>query len=346
MSWKLEALLRRRLRIPHALVTSSGTHALELALMSLGIQAGDEVVVPSFTFVSTANAVVQIGATPVFSDIEPVNLSINPSSVKRLIGRKTKAIIAVHYAGLPAAMGELLSIARKFRVSLIEDAAQAIGSRWEGRCLGTIGTCGILSFHETKNVTCGEGGAFLTKQPTLARRAELIREKGTNRTIFLQGRVPKYEWCSQGSNYVLSDILAALVLPQLQRLEKIIANRRRIGLRYLEAFQSLEHQGLVRMPHPSSPEGWNWHLFFLIFPSKQERERVQQALRDRGIEAPSHFPPLHLSPYARTHFDCGRGDLPVTEQVSQAILRLPLHSSLGDAEVKYVIHCVRQTLLK
>lgn len=344
VSWSLESLLKEKLKAPYAFATSSGTHALEMALMGLGICPGDEVIVPSFTFVSTANAVVRMGAVPVFADVEPRHLTLDPFSVESLIRKQTKAVIAVHYAGLPCQMKQLLSLCRKRGLPLIEDAAQAVGSQWNGRYLGTLGTCGILSFHETKNITCGEGGAFLTSQRAVALKADLLREKGTNRTAFLQGRVLKYEWRAVGSSFILSDILAALALAQLRRLDELIQARRAIGMKYLVAFEPLERKGLLRLSRPESSEEWNWHIFFLLFPSARIRNRVKEALSAQGIGASTHFPPLHLSPYARTRWKYRPGDLPATEQASKTILRLPMYASLSEAAVDHVIGSVHQAV--
>jgi dTDP-4-amino-4,6-dideoxygalactose transaminase len=298
---------------------------------------------PSFTFVTTATSFALRGATPVFVDIREDTLNLDVEAVAAAIGPATKAIVAVHYAGVACDMDALTRLAADAGVTLIEDAAQAIMSERDGRPLGAIGELGALSFHETKNVTCGEGGALALMDPELAQRAEVIREKGTNRTAFLRGEVDKYTWVAEGSSYVLSDVLAALLDAQLDKMAEIQSRRARVAARYRSELADWASRHGVRLP-PCLPDRVdNAHLFYLLYPGERERDRALQLLRSCGVQAAFHYVPLHAAPHGRA-LGLDRAPLPVTERVAATLLRLPLHPLLSDGDVERVVDAVRRTL--
>jgi dTDP-4-amino-4,6-dideoxygalactose transaminase len=338
---RVEALLAERMGATRVLLTTSGTHALELALLALGIGPGQEVICPSFTFVSSANAVLRAGARPVFAEIEETTLGLDADDVERRVTPRTAALIPVHYAGVAPDMEALLDVARRHGLRVVEDAAQGLAASWRGRALGTIGDAGCLSFHETKNVTCGEGGALVVSDPEVARRAEIAREKGTNRAAFLRGEVDRYTWVAEGSSYVLSDLLAAVLLAQLAKLDAIQSRRAAVVARYRESLSGWARDRGVRLP-PELPERTpNHHIFYLLYPDERRRDEALRSLRARGIAATFHYVPLHSAPHARA---IGiHGSLPVTDRVAARLLRLPLHPLLSGEEVERVVAAVRET---
>jgi dTDP-4-amino-4,6-dideoxygalactose transaminase len=338
---RVEARLASQLGASRVLLTTSGTHALELALLALGIGPGQEVVCPSFTFVSSANAVLRMGARPVFADIEETTLGLDPADVERRLTPRTVGLIPVDYAGVAPDMEALLGLARARGLRVVEDAAQGLAATWRGRALGTLGDAGCLSFHETKNVTCGEGGALVVADPEIARRAEIAREKGTNRAAFFRGEVDKYTWVAEGSSYVLSDVLAAILEAQLDKLEEIQSRRAAVVARYREGLAGWAAERGVRLP-PELPErGPNHHLFFLLYPEPRLRDAALVSLRAQGVMATFHYVPLHSAPHARS---LGlEVDLPVTDRVAATLLRLPLHPRLTPGEVDRVVAAVRDT---
>lgn len=340
----VEALLREMLGVEHALLTTSCTHALELAFMVLDIGPGDEVLLPSFTFVSTANAILRCRARPVFVDIDEASLMLDPQKVKEAITPKTKAIICVHYARLAAPMEALLDIADRHRLTLIEDAAQGIGARWNERALGTIGDFGCISFHETKNIVCGEGGVLLLHDDRWARQAEIMREKGTNRSAFLRGEVDKYLWLAMGSSYVLSEVLAAILLKQLQKVDAITERRRAIFDWYYDRLQGMAKEG--RLTLQSTPEGSepNGHIFAFRVRDESERDRCLAEMRNRGIHATFHYVPLHSSPFGQDELGYRPEDLPVTERVAKTLTRLPLYPGLTEPELNYIVEVLDELL--
>lgn len=334
---RLEKAMARDLGAKHVLLTTSGSHALELAMAVLELGPGDEVILPSFTFSSVANAVLRQKAKPVFCDVLEDTLNIDPADAARRITKRTRAIIPVHYAGVACDMKALRAIARPRRIALVEDAAHAVGASAGGKALGSIGAAGCMSFHATKNVTCGEGGAFITSDDELARRAEWFREKGTNRSEFLRGEVRKYTWVSEGSSYVLSDLLASVLEVQWARRREINRERGVLYARYMERLAPLQSERRLRLP--SIPAGCisSYHLFHILLPTKARRDRVQAALRADGIGAAFHYQPLHASPFGRS---LGRQPrLPVTESAADRLLRLPLYAGLKPAAVDRV--CAR-----
>jgi dTDP-4-amino-4,6-dideoxygalactose transaminase len=333
--------LERSLGCTRALLTHSCTAALEMAAILCDIQAGDEVIVPSFTFVSTANAFVLRGARPVFVDIRSDTLNMDERQLERAITPKTKAIVPMHYAGGPCAMDAIMEIADPNGLWVVEDAAQALLSTYRGRFLGTIGHLGCLSFHETKNIISGEGGALLVNDPGLAERAEIIREKGTNRNRFFAGKVDHYTWTDIGSSFLPSEMVGAFLFAQLEQAEKIIAARRRIFDLYHRSLRSLEEEGLVRLPSIENDSVSNGHLFYLIARTTEERKRLIEHLGVRQILAVIHYVPLHSSPAGKRY---GRvsGELTVTEDLSGRLLRLPLYYEMSDEDVGRVVTSVKE----
>jgi dTDP-4-amino-4,6-dideoxygalactose transaminase len=340
---KVEKALAERLGVQHVLLTTSCTHALELALLALGVGPGQEVVCPSFTFVSTANAVLRVGARPVFADIEETTLGLDPADAERRLSPRTAALLPVHYGSVACDMPRLLELARARNLFVVEDAAQALGASLDGRALGSLGDAGAFSFHETKNVSCGEGGALAIRDPAVARRAEIIREKGTNRSAFLRGEVDKYTWVSEGSSYVLSDLLAALLFAQLGRFDEIHARRAAVSQRYREALGPWADRNGVRLFPDLSLAGrrYNDHVFCLLFPDPGARDHCIQFLRSRGVGATFHYVPLHSSPHARS-FGLEQ-QLPVTDRIAERLLRLPLYALLTGAELERVVEAILES---
>jgi dTDP-4-amino-4,6-dideoxygalactose transaminase len=336
---RVEERLAQLLGARRVLLTTSCTHALELALLALGIGRGQEVICPSFTFVSTANAILRVGARPVFADIEDRTLGLDAGDLERRLGPKTAAVLPVHYAGVAPDMDAILGLARAHRLRVVEDAAQALGASFRGKALGTQGDAGCLSFHETKNITCGEGGALVLDDPETAARAEIIREKGTNRSAFLRGEVDKYTWVAEGSSYILSEVLAALLDAQLDKFAEIQARRARVATRYQAGLETWARSRGVRLPLPVPERESNHHIFYLLFPDEAGRDACLQALRARGVMASFHYIPLHSSPQGRA-LGLDGGDLPVTDRVAGTLLRLPLHPLLTDEDVERVVSAV------
>jgi dTDP-4-amino-4,6-dideoxygalactose transaminase len=339
---KVEARLQRLLGVRRVLLTTNCTHAMELALLALGIGPGHSVICPSFTFVSTANAILRVGARVVFADIEERTLGLDPADVERRIQGDTTALLPVHYGGLAAEMGTLLDLAGARRLKVIEDAAHALGASYRGQALGTLGEAGCFSFHETKNLTCGEGGALALHDEELAQRAEIVREKGTNRSAFLRGQVDKYTWVAEGSSYVLSEVLAALLDAQLDKMDRIQAARASVTAAYRERLGAWAERHGVTLPPQDVERHTNHHIFYLLFPTGALRDRALSAVRAEGVMATFHYVPLHSSPQGRA---LGHdGALPVTESVAARLLRLPLHPRLDENDVTRVVHAVERSL--
>ena len=335
--------LERETGAAKALLTHSCTGALEMAALLSDLQPGDEVILPSFTFVSTANAVVLRGAIPVFVDIRPDTLNLDEARVEGAITGKTRAIIVVHYGGVACEMEAFETIAQRNGLLLIEDAAQALLSTYRGRPLGAIGSLGAVSFHESKNVVSGEGGALLVNDPQLIPRAEVIREKGTNRASFFRGQVDKYTWVDIGSSYLPSEITAAFLYAQLEAARTLTDDRLRVWNRYHGAFAALERVGIVRRPIVPSECGHNAHLYYLLLSNLAERTELIARLKDRGVRALFHYVPLHDAPagrrYGRVH-----GSLEVTSNTSDRLVRLPLWPGLDDNSIDRVVECVHEAV--
>lgn len=332
---RCHAWLEARTGARKALLTHSCTAALEMAAILADVGPGDEVIMPSYTFVSTANAFVLRGAVPVFVDITPDTLNLDPSHVESALTARTRAIVPVHYAGVGCEMDEILGLAARHDLLVIEDAAQGVMSRYRGRPLGSIGHLAAVSFHETKNVISGEGGALLVNDERFAARAEIIREKGTNRGSFFRGEVDKYTWVDIGSSFLPSEIIAAFLHAQMEQAEALTRRRLAIWQRYHEAFADLEAEGIVRRPCVPPHCEHNAHMYYLLLRTADERTAVLAALKRRGVGAIFHYVPLHSSPagrrYARAH-----GTLAVTDDVSERIVRLPLWPGVEEVQDEVV----------
>lgn len=337
----VSAFIENNYGVKKVLMTTSGTHALDMAAILAGLEPDDEVIMPSFTFSSTANAVLLRGAKPVFAEITAETLNIDSDDIENKITVKTKAVIPVHYAGVACDMDRIMAIAAKHGLKVIEDAAQGVNAQYRGRYLGTIGDYGCYSFHGTKNYTCGEGGALLINRENtqIIEKAEIIRQKGTNRCHFLQGNVDKYNWLDTGSSYSPSDLLMAVLLAQLEAVPEITAKRKAVYTAYRNAFEPYEKQGILKMmeiPPDCTP---NYHIFWVIFSSQAIRDMVLNGLKGRGVAASFHFLPLHSSPMGET-MEYQPDDLPVTENSAKCLLRLPLYAGMTEAELHYVIRSV------
>jgi len=336
---RCHAYLEDALGVPKVLLTTSCTHALEMAALLLDIQPGDEVIVPSFTFVSTVNAFVLRGATPVFLDIRPDTLNLDESLLASAITPRTRLIALVHYAGVACELDPILEIAAHYDLHVVEDNAHGLFASYKGQPLGSFGTFACQSFHETKNVTCGEGGALLINDPEFIPRAEIIREKGTDRSRFFRGQVDKYTWVDLGSSYLPSDLLAAFLYAQLENSPGIQARRQAIWQRYSEGLNAWAASHGVRLPYVPDHCQQSYHMFYLLLPDEGMRQALIDHLRQRGILAVFHYLPLHLSSMGQ-RFGGRPGDCPVTEDVSQRLLRLPFYNSLSHTDQDTVIEAI------
>lgn len=332
---KCHELLEQNLKIPKALLTTSCTHALEMAALLLDIKPGDEVIVPSFTFVSTINAFVLRGARPVFVDIRSDTLNMDEGLLEQHITPNTRAIVPVHYAGVGCEMDPIMEIAERYDIAVVEDNAHGLFGKYKGRYLGTYGCLATQSFHETKNFTCGEGGALLINDPDFIERAEIIREKGTNRSRFFRGQVDKYTWVDIGSSYLPSDILAAFLYAQLEVWEQIQVKRQRIWRYYKGRLQDWAQQYGIQLPFvPGNCES-SFHMFQILMPTVDLRDSMIGHLRERGVNTVFHYLPLHLSEYGQ-RYNSQPGDCPITENVSGRLLRLPFFNDLHEANQERV----------
>ncbi|MCX4268813.1 MAG: dTDP-4-amino-4,6-dideoxygalactose transaminase [Lachnospiraceae bacterium] len=318
-----------------ALLTTSCTHAIEMAAILLNIKEGDEVIMPSYTFVSTADAFVMRGAKVVFVDIRPDTMNLDENLIETAITEKTKAIVLVHYAGVSCEMDRIMEIAKKYHLAVVEDAAQGMMASYKGQALGTIGDFGCISFHETKNYSMGEGGALFIKKENYIEEAEIIREKGTNRSKFFRGEIDKYTWVMYGSSYLPSDINAAYLYAQLEVADQINEDRRKSWNQYLELLKPLKNAGRIELP--VIPEGCihNAHMFYMKVKDIEERTKLLQYLKENGISAVFHYIPLHTAPAGKKY---GRfsGEDRYTTKESEKLLRLPMYYGLKEKEVEYV----------
>lgn len=312
-----------------ALITHSCTAALEMAAILCNLQPGDEVILPSYTFVSTANAIVLRGATPVFVDIDPLTLNISPTAIEQAVSPKTKAVFVVHYAGFPADMDEITAICEQNNLIVVEDAAQALGSTYKGRNAGSLGDLAAFSFHETKNLISGEGGALTINNTEFTERAEIIREKGTNRSKFFRGQVDKYTWVDVGSSYLPGELIAAYLYGQLEVESAVRERRNSIYNHYVDEFKELEKSERVKLPYHHQYVTGNGHMFYLIMQSQKDRSQFIKHMKENGVTTPFHYVPLHSAPagikFSRTH-----GDLAVTNSISDTLVRLPMYYDLGN----------------
>lgn len=336
-----EHQIKQMVGAEHVLLTTSCTHALELACAMVDGSLGDEILVPSFTFTSSATAIIQAGFVPVFVDVDPSTMNIDPADVMKAITTRTRAIMVVHYAGVACDMAALRAICDEHGLLLIEDAAHAFGGRWNDLALGTLGNMAAYSFHATKNITCGEGGAFLTSSAAIAERAEIFREKGTNRKQFFRGQVDKYRWVSKGSSYVLAEPLAAMLSGSLTEFEMVQSIRRTLIERYRQRLSDshlLQHITLPSIPSYARPA---WHLQHIFLASEKHRSSLIRFLGERGVGTAFHYVPLHTSPMG---LKCGAPHraLPVTEDVADWLLRLPLHTNVTVEDVDRIADLITQ----
>ena len=340
-SKKCHTLLEHELGVKKVLLTTSCTHALEMAAILLNVKLGDEVIVPDFTFVSTINAFVLRGAQPVFVDIRPDTLNLDEKLLTKAITPRTRVVIVVHYAGVACEMDSILEITQKHNLSLVEDNAHALFGKYKGRYLGTFGSLAAQSFHETKNFTSGEGGALLINDPALCERAEIIREKGTNRSRFFRGQVDKYSWVDIGSSYLPSELLAAYLYAQLEARQKIQDHRKRVWEIYEAGLKDWAESHGVKLPFIPNQCEQPYHMFYLLLPNLKLRQALIKHLRKQGIYAVFHYLPLHLSEMGKK-FNGHAGDCPVTERVSDQLVRLPFHNALTASEQEMVIEAIRE----
>lgn len=338
---KCHAYLEQALNVPRVLLTTSCTHALEMTALLLEIQPGDEVIVPSFTFVSTPNAFVLRGAKPVFVDVRPDTLNLDETQLERLITERTRAIVPVHYAGVGCEMDAIGAIAAKYNIPIVEDNAHGLFGKYKGRYLGTFGAFATQSFHETKNFICGEGGALIINDPKYIERAEIIREKGTNRSRFFRGQVDKYTWVDIGSSYLPSDILAAFLYAQLEAREEIQTKRQRVWTYYYEHLRPWAETYGVRLPVVPAYCEQSYHMFYLLLPSLEIRQALIDHLKAQGILSVFHYLPLHLSDIGR-QFGGKEGDCPVTEDISDRLLRLPFYNDLNETDQARVVEVIQK----
>ena len=338
---KSHAILEQAMNVPKALLTTSCTHALEMSALLLDLKNGDEVIVPSFTFVSTVNAFALRGAKAVFADIRPDTLNLDESKLEALITPRTRAIVVVHYAGVGCEMDAIMEIANRHNIPVIEDNAHGLFGKYKGRDLGTFGVMATQSFHETKNLTSGEGGALLINDEKYFEDAEILREKGTNRSRFFRGQVDKYTWVNLGSSYLPSEILAAHLLAQLEKREEIQSARKKIWETYYKELADWAEENHVQMPFVPAHCEQTYHMFYMLFPNLEARTKAIAHLKERGIQAVFHYLPLHLSPMGEKNGG-KEGDCPVTEQISDQLIRLPFYTNMTDEDQKTVISALKE----
>ncbi len=329
-------LLEKALDVPRVMLTTNCTHALEMSAILLDLQPGDEVILPSFTFVSTANAYVLRGAKLVFIDCRPDTLNMDERLLPDLITEKTRLIVPMHYAGVGCEMDAIMKTANAHGIPVVEDNAHGLFGRYQGKFLGTFGVMGTQSFHETKNFTCGEGGALIINDPSLVQPAEIVREKGTNRSRFFRGEIDKYTWVAMGSSYLPSDILAAFLFAQLENREKIQARRKRIWDDYAANLKDWAASNAVQLQFVPEDRDQSYHMFYLLMPTAKARAEVLRYLKQHGVHAVFHYLPLHTSGFGR-QMGWHEGDCPVTEDVSERLVRLPFHNQLTSDEQNEVI---------
>lgn len=342
---KCQKILESYTKSQKVMLTHSCTAALEMSAILLDIKKGDEVILPSYTFVSTANAFVLRGATPVFVDIRPDTLNIDEKKIENAITNKTKAIIPVHYAGVACEMDLILDIAQRNNIAVVEDAAQGILASYKGMALGSIGDIGAYSFHETKNIISGEGGAILINNNKYIPRAEIIREKGTNRSRFFRGEVDKYTWEDIGSSYLPGEITAAFLCAQLEMSEEITKKRIAIWNNYNQRLKELENSGLLSLPKVPEYVQHNAHMYYIIVNSTKNRDEIINHLKEKNIYATFHYVPLHSSPGGEKFSRCS-GSMKVTEGLSKRLIRLPLWIGLSDDQIDYIVSNLKEALEK
>ncbi len=337
---RCHTILETALHVPKALLTTNCTHALEMSALLLDVKPGDEVIFPSFTFVTTVNAFVLRGVHPVFADIRPDTLNLDETKIEALITDRTKAIVPVHYAGVGCEMDAIMDIAKRHNLEVVEDNAHGLFACYKGKYLGTFGSLATQSFHETKNFTCGEGGAILINNPKYIERAEIIREKGTNRSRFFRGQVDKYTWVDVGSSYLPSDILAGFLCAQLEARDTIQSQRKAVWDYYNTHLADWASERGVQTPYVPPHCEQSYHMFYLLLPSLDERQALIEYLKSFGIYSVFHYLPLHISDMGK-QFGGKEGDCPVTEDISDRLLRLPFYNSLTEADLALIVEKIK-----
>ena len=340
---KCNQWFKDKCNIKNFLLTTSGSHSLELAAILSDLKPGDEVIMPSYTFSSTANAVLLRGAKPVFVDIDENTFNINANLIEERITKNTKAIIPVHYAGVACEMDKIMKIAKDHNLIVIEDAAQGVLAYYKDKLLGAIGDYGCYSFHETKNYVMGEGGAIIVKDNLKFKEAEIIREKGTNRSQFIRGEVDKYTWQQIGSSFLPSDVLAAILYAQLMRADEIMEKRMKVWNYYNERLKDLEKEGKLKRPHIPDYAKHNAHIYYIVLNNNKTRNNIMDYLKEKGVGATFHYVPLDTSPMGQA-LGYKKGDLPITEEYAGRILRLPLYVDMKEEEPEYVCRKVKDYL--
>jgi len=338
---KCHTFLENELGVSKALLTTSCTHALEMSAILLDIKPGDEVIIPDFTFVSTVNAFVLRGAKPIFLDVRADTLNLDESKLEAAITPRTKAIVPVHYAGVGCEMDSIMDIANRHHVAVVEDNAHGLFGKYKGKYLGTFGSLATQSFHETKNFSCGEGGALLINDPFLVERAEIIREKGTNRSRFFRGQVDKYTWVDIGSSYLPSDLLAAFLYAQFEQRERIQSHRKNVWDMYHAGLKDWAEKHGVQLPCIPEDREQAYHMFYMLLPTLDLRQRLIMHLRERGIYSVFHYLPLHLSDMGQG-FGYKAGDCPVTERISDQLVRLPFYNDLTGSDQELVMDAIME----
>ncbi len=336
-------LLCEKFNLGSSLMVTSCTSALEMAAILCDVEPGDEVILPSYTFVSTANAFVRAGVKPVFVDIRPDTLNMDETQIENAITSRTKAIVPVHYAGVACEMDTITDIAERHGIYVVEDAAQGMHAYYKGRALGSIGHMGTYSYHETKNYVCGEGGTLTINHPELQTRAEIIRDKGTNRQQFFRGAVDKYTWVDIGSSYVLSELSCAFLYAQLEALDEIRALRKQVFDNYQNLLGGLQDEGFLQMPVIPDECETNYHMFYILLKDQETRDALMQYLREHDINAVFHYIPLHTSPMGRS-FGYREGQLPVTEDLSGRLLRLPFFNEISFSQQERITDWINSFL--
>ena len=338
---KCNSYFEKLLGVKKCLLTTSCTDALEMAALLIGLKPGDEIIVPSFTFVSTINAFVLHGAKPIFIDIRSDTLNLDETQLEKLITHKTKAIVPVHYAGVGCEMNTIMDIANHYKIPVVEDNAHGLFGKYKGKYLGTFGTFSTQSFHETKNISCGEGGSLNINDSKYITRAEIIREKGTNRSRFFRGMVDKYTWVDIGSSFLPSDILAAILYAQLEQHDKTQANRKMIWEYYNENLKDWAHKNSVGLPNIPENCDQAYHMFYLIMSSHKQRSALIEHLKENDIMAVFHYLPLHLSDMGEK-FGYKIGEFPVTEKMSEYLIRLPFFNDISENDLLTVVDTVNK----
>lgn len=341
---KIHEFIEKKFGTKKALFVTSGTAALDMSAILINLKPNDEVIMPSYTFVSTANAVLLQNAKVVFAEIDPDTMNIDPNDIEKKITDKTKAIYPVHYAGISCKMDEIKRLADKHNLNVVEDAAQGVNAKYKDHYLGTLGCIGCFSFHETKNYTCGEGGAILLNKSKYIERAEIIREKGTNRNKFFRGEIDKYTWTDIGSSFIGSDLLAAFLWAQFEKLDQIQQRREKIYNLYYNGLKPLEEKGILRLPKIPSYAVSNYNIFYIILENEMIRNKTLEKLKETKIHAVFHYIPLHLSPMG-LKLGYNVGDFPLTEDLSNRIIRLPFFYELSENEINYIIKNIYKILI-